>query len=407
MKIFLRNDMRLNSSMTSNNISSLIKKLIFDISITGIFNPWDRALYLSVANDRPFLHRLNFASPMNGVFQTIFQRGISAGLYFPLEEIFTSYLKETFQKENISGSTNSNVGTSSSKVKFLPNINETGILLCAGLMAGAGNGFIMNPISSIKYHFWGLSGGGVGFKGGEISGVQIDGKKNTFFTVAIDMFRRGGFRPFFVGVNATIGRDVIFGGAFAYLRYELPKLSLFNPDCSENISSSTILSLRKMSDFFFSSSILSTSLASGLTVTNTEIGDSSISTSMFSSSSTIPQQRQHQEINRITASEKIVNPSSQSKSTFLTDLLSGLVATTLSSPLNYVRNIHYSLPPDVKPDSTLKVLNELWMKSMEEKSFMNQLKHLQSRLRLGWGTARVGCGMALASQFYIFIKSQL
>ena len=344
---------------------------------------------------------------MNGVFQTIFQRGISAGLYFPLEEIFTSYLKETFQTRNVTDNHDSKIGTSSSKTKSTPSTNETGILLCAGLMAGAGNGFIMNPISSIKYHFWGLSGGGVGFKGGEISGVQTNGKKNTFITVAIDMFRRGGLRPFFVGVNATIGRDVIFGGAFAYLRYELPKLSLFNPNCSENISSSTILSVQKMLDFFFSSSILPTSLASGLTVTNTEIADSSDSPSMPSSSTTIAQQIHHQEMKTKNANQRIVNPSTQSKSTFLTDLLSGLVATTLSSPLNYVRNIHYSLPPDVKPCSTLKVLNELWIKSMEEKSFFNQIKHLQSRLRLGWGTARVGCGMALASQFYIFIKSQI
>lgn len=46
----------------------------------GIFNPWDRALYLSVMNNRPFLNRLNFVNPFNGVFQTIFQRGFSAGV---------------------------------------------------------------------------------------------------------------------------------------------------------------------------------------------------------------------------------------------------------------------------------------------------------------------------------------
>ena len=91
----------------------------------------------------------------------------------------------------------------------------------------------------------------------------------------------------------------------------------------------------------------------------------------------------------------------------MTDLISGLIATTLSSPLNYVRNIHYSLPPDIKPDSKNKVLTDLWCKAMEEKSIISKLSHLQSRLRLGWGTARVGCGMALASQFYIFIKSYI
>ena len=150
-------------------------------NIIGIFNPWDRALYLSVSNNRPFLHRLNFVSPMHGVFQTIFQRGISAGLYFPLEEIFISYLKESFQSP-----------------KSTPGSNETWLLLCAGLMAGAGNGFIMNPISSIKYHYWATSGGEVynsSVKRNGTSPVQM--KTDTFFTVAADMLRRGGLRPFF------------------------------------------------------------------------------------------------------------------------------------------------------------------------------------------------------------------
>ena len=326
---------------------------------------------------------------MNGVFQTIFQRGISAGLYFPLEEIFTSYLKGTFHRNSTSGSGS---GTS-----------ETWLLLCAGLMAGAGNGIIMNPISSIKYHYWGLSGGGVGHTGGEVAGLHPDGKKNSFTTVALDMFKRGGMRPFFVGVNATISRDVVFGGAFSYFRHELPRLSFFT--CP---ATSSCFSLAWILRSFSASSLPSASAQS-----SSEEDEPSTSATMArerrEARSNIHNSNSssNNDFNSANSSHNPPSAHKEPKNTFLTDLISGLIATTLSSPLNYVRNIHYSLPPDIKPDSTMKVLSELWVKAMEEKTIISKLSHIQSRLRLGWGTARVGCGMALASQFYSFIKSQI
>jgi hypothetical protein len=98
----------------------------------GIFNPWDRALYLSIKDDRHFLHAKNFANPFAGVSQTIFQRAISAGMYFPLEEIFADRLvnSKTF-------------GSSSSELRE----NRTWIALSAGLLAGATNGLLMNPLA--------------------------------------------------------------------------------------------------------------------------------------------------------------------------------------------------------------------------------------------------------------------
>jgi len=62
--------------------------LVSGIAQAGVFNPWDRALYLSQKHDRKFLDFRNFENPMAGVTQTLFQRAISNGLYFPLEEIF-------------------------------------------------------------------------------------------------------------------------------------------------------------------------------------------------------------------------------------------------------------------------------------------------------------------------------
>lgn len=94
----------------------------------GLFNPWDRALYLSVKHERAFLHIENFRNPMAGVLQTLFQRAISSGLYFPLEEMFLHYLAST-KKDN--------------EQKSL-------LILVAGSLAGALNGIMMNPLASIK-----------------------------------------------------------------------------------------------------------------------------------------------------------------------------------------------------------------------------------------------------------------
>ena len=109
-------------------------KLLYSGLISGLiqamlFNPWDKALYLSVKYDRPFINVENFKKPFDGVFQTMTQRAISAGLYFPLEDIFKDFLNYSHD----------NTATQRSIKSFL-----------AGTFAGAMNGFLMNPLASIK-----------------------------------------------------------------------------------------------------------------------------------------------------------------------------------------------------------------------------------------------------------------
>jgi len=281
-----------NTKHDYGNVKLLYAGFLSGVLQAGIFNPWDRALYLSVAKSRPFLNAKNFKSPWTGVFQTLFQRGISSGLYFPLEEMFSRSLSLTFV-DNPS---------------YRPYV-----VTMAGIMAGAVNGLLLNPISSVKYHYWGTP----------------ELKNANFRSIAIDMLKRGGIRTFFVGSAATISRDVVFGGCFAFFRHNLIPVYAYN---SYDLSKYP-----------------------------------------------------------------------QSKS-FCIDLAAGFIATTMSSPFNYVRNIQYSVQPDVKADSTMKVLEDLWKDAAAKETTSLRLSHLQSRLRLGWGTARVGCGMALAAQFYSLIK---
>lgn len=99
----------------------------------AVFNPWDRALYLSVMNHRPFLRAENFVNPMAGVMQTITQRAISSGLYFPLEDIFSEMISKHYNEPDNTGM-------------------QRTIRFVAGLLAGSTNGIVLNPFSSVKVH---------------------------------------------------------------------------------------------------------------------------------------------------------------------------------------------------------------------------------------------------------------
>jgi len=278
----------------------------------GAFNPWDRALYLSVKMDRQFLDLRNFEHPMAGAMQTIVQRAISAGLYFPFEELFRDFFSERLGSSPLS--------------TFL-----------AGISAGAVNGFIMNPVSATKYNYWG----------------QPEAK-GTFITTAFTMFRVGGIRPFYVGATATILRDLGFGGIFAFLRHEL-------------------------------------------------VGKKMVASSSSSSSSSMSGKK---EDNLHMETDKQVEEKKNDRARgFVVNLFSACIATIASSPLNYVRNVHYATPPSIKAEGTIKILNDLWFAASNEPNLRLRLKYLQSRLRLGWGTARVGCGMAFGAFVYSFCSS--
>jgi hypothetical protein len=80
-----------------------------------------------VKNDRPFLHRINWATPYSGLLQTLFQRAVSSGSYYPLEELSI---------KAIAASTGAEVKKSH--------------LVVAGMMAGIANALVINPIAAVK-----------------------------------------------------------------------------------------------------------------------------------------------------------------------------------------------------------------------------------------------------------------
>ena len=54
----------------------------------------------------------------------------------------------------------------------------------------------MNPLAAVKYSFW---------------GANESERCKTFAETAVEMFKKGGLRIYFVGAAATVSRDLIFG----------------------------------------------------------------------------------------------------------------------------------------------------------------------------------------------------
>lgn len=138
-------------------------------------------------------------------------------------------------------------------------------------------------------------------------------------------------RHFFIGTLATINRDLLFGGAFSYLRHEFLPIAM-------------------------------------------------------------------------STRHDITNPRTTD---FLVNLIAGTAATLLSSPFNYIRNIQYATPPNEIPMNSKQIMIELIKNARKEEILANKIKYIQSRLRLGWGTARVGCGMAFGAKIYEICSSKL
>jgi hypothetical protein len=290
-----------NSSYVEKKFKLLICGFTGGLLQAGLFNPWDRALYLSIKMDRPFLSRINFRNPFAGLYQTIFQRAMSAGLYFPLEEIFADLIVQ-------GGMYGNDAGTLNAKRHYIG--------FTAGLFAGSLSGLIMNPLAAVKYHYWGTETG-----------------KESFVTTSAQMLKKGGMRIFLVGTTATVLRDLVFGGTYGLLRHTLASVNVEARD---------------------------------------EDGQSVLH-----------------------------------RPTFVQNLIAASMGTVLSSPWNYVRNIHYGTPSGVRPDTTLSIWQGLLDRAAEEKSLFRRLKLLQVQLRVGWGTARVGCGMAVSSSVYAYASEAL
>jgi len=253
--------------------------MISGIAITGLFNPIDQALYLSVINKIPFLSRQNFAHPWHGFSQAIVSRSISGGIYFVLQ----SQMNYLF-KQHINSSLN---------------LNEWQSRMGVGLCAGSLTGFTANSLYAVRFRTWSTH-------------------STNFFSTINDMFKKGGIHPFMKGISASIARDAVFGITYEFLRH----------------------------------------------------------------------------------SKKPNNDSMQ----LVQNIAAGCAAAIVSSPLNYVRSMQYASSPEKKAPNITQTLTALVAESKSVPTGIARLKFFQQRLLIGYGTARVGVGIA-AGQI-LFEKTQ-
>mmetsp|Transcript_7384 Transcript_7384/g.15943 ORF Transcript_7384/g.15943 Transcript_7384/m.15943 type:complete len:283 (-) Transcript_7384:178-1026(-) len=242
---------------------------------TALLNPWDRALYLAIVNGRPFFSRANWREPYRGITQTLTQRSLSTGIYFPLEELC---------------------------------VRATGSQALGGQAGGVLCGVLLNPLSYVKYQMW-----------------KEDDVRRSFNQTAMRMLRKVGPMVFLRGIISTAFRDGTFGLCF---------------------------SLRKF----------------------------------FQGSGPEPRSPAHD---------------------FCVAVLFAAAGTTLSAPFNYIRNMAYaeSLKVGMErwPDKTRfwrRHMGTLWHGAVQQESVWASAKFLQTRMQLGWGTARVAFGMALTDFVY-------
>jgi hypothetical protein len=154
--------------------------------ISGLFNPWDRGLYLSMKYCRPFLSRENFTAPYQGYAQAMVQRTLFGGLYYVLQSKMKTYLYPSLCDMGIS---------------------ENGAHFAIGLGVGTLNGVLSNPMSAIKYHTWGHD-------------------DRSFKKSLIEMQMAGGLKPFWRGTLATVYREIAFACPYEVVRTSLKRYLL-------------------------------------------------------------------------------------------------------------------------------------------------------------------------------------
>jgi len=260
------------SAATDKPVQCVVCGVASGLLVTALLNPWDRALYLSIVNQRPFLASRNWTSPYRGVSQTLVQRSITSGIYFPVEDYFTHVL---------------------------------GLRLLAGPATGIVIGIVLNPLSLIKYHTWGTD------------------SRTSFCDMALQLQRNAGVRVFLRGSLMTCMRDSMFGLCFCLRKHIEDKID-----------------------------------------------------------------------------DKNVSP-------ILSGCLCATLGTVLGSPFNFLRNLMYAQKSSVPLETSSSKfrfvkenLHILYCETKRQATAVHQFRYLCQRFGLGWGTARVAVGMALADRVY-------
>ncbi len=166
-----------NSSFIDKQAIDFISGFIAGTFCAGLFHPIDRALYLSITEERPFFSRINFISPYHGLTQTLFQRAIIGSSYYIVQAKMSTYIT-------------TNV--------VVNDLVQRGLV---GMSAGASYSLMTNAAAMIRAHMWGDS-------------------SRTFTKSFKEIVSSQGWQALGRGQKASLLRDVSHGSIYEMLRYQ-------------------------------------------------------------------------------------------------------------------------------------------------------------------------------------------
>lgn len=171
-----------------------LSSLFQGVLSTGIFSPFDRALYRAQVHNRPFWIRANFISPYQGCYQAMALRCLTGSTYYIAQDEGRRWLAPILTQQ-----------------WSFPTLFAN---LSVGFYAGTINGIVRHPPDAVKYLAWGHN-------------------EARLIPTANAMWQFNGLKSFTCGMPSTIGRDSLFGIVYEMTRYGLQHLyKKYDPDTS-------------------------------------------------------------------------------------------------------------------------------------------------------------------------------
>nr|CCD11913.1 unnamed protein product [Trypanosoma congolense IL3000] len=273
-----------------------------------------------------------------------------------------------------------------------------------GALAGSLNGSLLNGFQVVKYRMWSAE------------------NNLSFFVVTWNLYREKGVFIFFRGIAATTLRDCIFGVVYEMCRKSSWVQSTFQ--LLSHCVSEDAGCLRTPCGSHGSSKV-------DLAVHNTN---------------TLPPSDTHRDLE---GHSTVRNNGTglSSNVVFVSNLFAAMLASVLSSPFNYVRSVAYGVPLGSGPVSYLRLLQSLYIQTLfvyrngkiyghanataknvgepvtasrgqlwcylegraarRGRHPMAAIRWMNSRLNIGWGSVRVGLGMAISQSVFASIQDRI
>ena len=85
---------------------------------------------------------------------------------------------------------------------------------------------------------------------------------------------------------------------------------------------------------------------------------------------------------------------------WVANFVAAAMATIVSGPFNLARNVQYATRSRNVADPVMDVFFNFFTEVLERPTALEKCKHIQNRLRIGWGTTRVALGMSFGHYVY-------